>query len=225
VYSIEGVVVFRDSDSKHWIMKYLKPGFRHCYICVKCGGHYIAVNGIDSFTDLAIIENLEEITNKTDKILQFSSKININFYRGGLNWFNCVEVVKSHMGIKSLTTFTPYQLYKLMVKGMGSKTSFDVRRMVAPGSDEFGSGNPLKILKSSVQPDGPIRFSSGKTAKERKAAQEQQKQIDMQRQKEESRLAALKGDVAKRKAMAKGKGAGRSLLTATSPTGVNNLGG
>jgi hypothetical protein len=105
---------------------------------------------------------------------------------------------------------------------MGSKSTFDIRRTLAPGSDE---SNPLKALKSSLDPSGPIRFSSGKSQKARQVAQKQEQQIARQQQKEDSRLASAKDEVAKRKAIAQGKGAGRSLLTATSPTGTGTLGG
>jgi hypothetical protein len=68
-------------------------------------------------------------------------------------------------------------------------------------------------------------FRSGKSKKARKASQEQARQIAFQQQKEDKRLAVSTDEVAKRKAIAQGKGAGRSLLTATSPTGTPTLGG
>ena len=199
MYSIEGVVVFQDSDNPHWLIKYLKPGFRHCYVAIKQDDLWVKIDPVNSCTIVEIYENMTIKAEKDVKIVHFKVETSEKVYRGGFCWFNCVEVVKAHIGIKSFWTWTPWQLYKLLEKKM---TKLDVS-----SGARFGE------------------FRSGKSKKARKAAQAQQRQIDLQRQKEESRLAESEGEVAKRKAMAKGKGAGRSLLTATSPTGVNNLGG
>lgn len=77
---------------------------------------WIAVNGIHSHTDMEIVENIEDLTRKDAKIVYFSNKIDENMYRGTLCWFNCVEVVKAHIGIKSFWTWTPYQLFQLLEK-------------------------------------------------------------------------------------------------------------
>ena len=92
----------------------MKKGFRHCFVCIECGDDYIAVQGLQSHTDIKIVENIEEIAGKDAKILYFSSEFPDNEYRGGLCYFSCVEVVKAHMGIKRVWTLTPYQLYKYM---------------------------------------------------------------------------------------------------------------
>jgi hypothetical protein len=114
MYSTEGVIVFEDSDSSHWLMKYLQPGFRHCYIAIKKDDLWIKIDPASSCT---IVEIYEEMTIKEGnnlKIVHFSTKTAMNLYRGGFCWFNCVEVVKAHIGVKSFWTWTPWQLYKLM---------------------------------------------------------------------------------------------------------------
>jgi hypothetical protein len=83
-------------------------------VCIKYGDYYVAINGLHSHNDLAIVENIEEIAGKEAEIVYFSTEINENLYRGTLCWFNCVEVVKAHVGIKSFWCWTPYQLYKLL---------------------------------------------------------------------------------------------------------------
>lgn len=70
-----------------------------------------------------------------------------------------------------------------------------------------------------------LEFRSGKSKAARKATQEQERQVAHQQQKEDIRLAEAEGEVGKRKFLAKSKTAGRSLLTATSPTGAQGLGG
>lgn len=95
---------------------------------------------------------------------------------------------------------------------MGSKTSFDLKRNLNPA----GEGGLF---------DAGLRFSSGKSQKARQEAQRQERQIASQRQKEDLRRSEAEDEIARKKATARGKGQGRSLLTATSPTGVQGLGG
>ena len=107
---------------------------------------------------------------------------------------------------------------------MASKTGFDSGFIRRSFKDHL-TGNPLDALKAVHNPKGPIRVSSGKSQKARQESQKQEQQIAFQQQKEDLRLATSEDEVAKRKAIAKGKTTGRSLLTATSPTGVQGLGG
>lgn len=69
-------------------------------------------------------------------------------------------------------------------------------------------------------------FDPGKSARRRarKAAARQEELIAKQKQKEAARLAESESEVAKRRALIQRKG-GRSLLIATSPRGVEQLGG
>ncbi len=50
-------------------------------------------------------------------ILSIKAIINPNNYRYTLCVFNCVEVVKSLLGIKAFWCWTPYQLYKRLSHG------------------------------------------------------------------------------------------------------------
>ena len=45
-------------------------------------------------------------------ILPLTIKVDGVTPRGGLCWFNCVEVCKATIGMKSFFTFTRYQLFK-----------------------------------------------------------------------------------------------------------------
>lgn len=114
MYSIEGVVVFQGSDSKHWLMGWLKPGFRHCYVAIKYGDLWVKIDPTNSCTIVEIYGEMTIKESENVKIVHFEAKTAKNLYRGGFCWFNCVEVVKAHLGIKSFWTWTPYQLYKYM---------------------------------------------------------------------------------------------------------------
>jgi hypothetical protein len=68
-------------------------------------------------------------------------------------------------------------------------------------------------------------FRTGKSAAARTQASQQLELINKQRQSEKTRLAAAESEVATRVAGTRGKRQGRSLLIATSPTGIPRLGG
>jgi len=78
-----------------------------------------------------------------------------------------------------------------------------------------------------------LRTGASSRARDAAAAQaraqaQQEEQIAKQQQREDSRLAESEGDIARRRALTTGKRAGRSLLIATGPSGVQgvrNLGG
>jgi hypothetical protein len=114
MYSISGAVIFQDSDYKHWFLRYVKPGFRHCFIAFQHEDEWLVIDPVDSCIKAGIVDKLEEYAEQSAKILHFSIEIDPKLYRGGLCWFTCVEVVKAYMGIKSFWTFTPWQLYKLL---------------------------------------------------------------------------------------------------------------
>ncbi len=78
---------------------------------------------------------------------------------------------------------------------------------------------------SSESMGGRLEFRSGKSKKARKAAQQQEQQILRQQQREDIKVTEAQSEIGKRRALAKSKTAGRSLLTATSPTGAQSLGG
>ena len=68
--------------------------------------------------------------------------------------------------------------------------------------------------------------SRGESNSAKEARRKQQEALARQEQREKVRLAEADSEVAKRKAMAGSKGAGRRSLIKTSPTGLSqNLGG
>jgi len=113
----EWTVCFRDPVKYHWYQKYMKKGFQHCYAFkLSPGGQfYIVVDPARSHTHIDLLpvtdENYQLLT-KGYKFVTILREIDLNFDRGGICRFNCVEVVKSLIGLKSFMTFTPYQLYK-----------------------------------------------------------------------------------------------------------------
>ena len=118
----EWTVCFGGECEKHWVQKMLKLGFFHCHAFkLSPGGQfYVAVNPTRSHTDINLLpvseENFNELT-KGGLFVKVICKIDVMNDRGHLCRFNCVEVIKSLLGVSSFWTWTPYQLYKELKNG------------------------------------------------------------------------------------------------------------
>lgn len=98
----------------------LKKGFSHCYVVKDCGDTWVKCQPYMGFTDVTlwpkyICPNIEDLTGfDGETVVPYDLQVNYDKIRGNICFFNCVEVVKSFLGIKSFFTFTPYQLYRLI---------------------------------------------------------------------------------------------------------------
>lgn len=96
----------------------LKKGFSHCYVVKDCGDNWVKCQPYMGCTDVtvwnkAFVPTIEDLTGfDGDTVLKCAVDVNYDRIRGNICFFNCVEVVKSFLGIKSFFTFTPYQLYR-----------------------------------------------------------------------------------------------------------------
>ncbi len=114
-------VGFKDVPNKHWVQRFLKDGFRHSYAFKESpGGQFlIVVEPMRSHIDIDVVpnnkENLAKMTN-CNKLVRVIVKYDLTKDRGHFCRFNCVEAVKSLLGMKSFLTFTPWQLYKRLIK-------------------------------------------------------------------------------------------------------------
>lgn len=116
----EWYVCFKDVPNKHWIQRFIKNGFGHCYAFKESpGGQFLIIaEPMRSHLDIDIIPNnkanFEQLT-KCNKLVKVIIKYDLTKDRGHFCRFNCVEVVKSLIGVNSFWTFTPYQLYKRLI--------------------------------------------------------------------------------------------------------------
>ena len=120
--AVDYYIVFTESDLKHWIMKWLHPGIQHVYAIKKSiGGHFwIVINPLNSYTDVNLYSVDEYpharcIVGDEAVLLPVKSFVDLQKPRYTLCVFNCVEVVKSLLGIRKPWVFTPFQLYKYLV--------------------------------------------------------------------------------------------------------------
>ncbi len=120
---VDCFVIFTQSSYKHWAMKFFYRPISHCYVMVKSeGGHFWQI--IDptvSHLDINI-KFVEDYPHPRQYAGDKAVIVPVRAYidpkpRWGLCFFTCTEVVKSLLGIKSFWTFTPFQLYKYLMKG------------------------------------------------------------------------------------------------------------
>lgn len=103
----------------YWWTKFLKKGFRHCFLMIKHNNKWLVIDHIMAYTDVAMIEGLnaaEGIKNKGYVAFKVKPNRDTNNKLHIFRPFTCVETVKHFLGISNPWIFTPYQLYKYLKK-------------------------------------------------------------------------------------------------------------
>ena len=116
-------VIFRKTTLKHWIFRWLDKEFQHVYAVKESPGgeFWMVVDGKNSCTNIELLSKVDyphiRCLEPDSVILLTRCIINPSNYRHTLCIFNCVEVVKSVLGIRAFWCITPYQLYKRLAHG------------------------------------------------------------------------------------------------------------
>ena len=116
-------VIFKKTSLKHWIFNWMDSELQHCYAVKESAGgqFWLIIDAKNCYTDVRIESKLDyphiRCLEPNGVILSIRAIIDPNKYRYTLCVFNCVEVVKSVLGIKSFWCWTPYQLYKRLSHG------------------------------------------------------------------------------------------------------------
>jgi len=112
-------IVFTKSKSKHWLFKFLDSEIQHVYVMRKSEGgqFWTIINPLFSHTRIETVlvddyPHPRSYTCDDAVIVPVKVTIDTNKQRWTFCVFNCVEVVKSLLGIRSFWTWTPYQLFK-----------------------------------------------------------------------------------------------------------------
>lgn len=117
----KGYVIF-EHDVSLWWLKWLKPGFRHCFVVLEYENHkgerlWLELNPMSNqFYALLHDSRLEKdyllalMADINMRILEFEFRLSpLKCAPTGI--FSCVEFVKRVLGIHSFFIITPYQLY------------------------------------------------------------------------------------------------------------------
>jgi hypothetical protein len=121
----EYYIIFTSSKHDNWMIRMLTAPFQHVYAIKESPGKqfWIIVNPLVTHTDIDILpvskyNHIRTLVHKNDKIIKVRANIK-NKERWTFCVINCVEVVKSLLGIRSFWTFTPRQLYKYLRRHHG----------------------------------------------------------------------------------------------------------
>lgn len=114
------VVFSGQCDELKWV-RILKPGFRHCYVLLNDGAHWISVDPLANHTDI----NVHQLPLAFDMPLWLQDRgftvVKAPVSRGTREapWMphTCVEAVKRIIGLHRRCIITPWQLYKHLIKG------------------------------------------------------------------------------------------------------------
>jgi len=114
-------IVFEDAPRKRWHHRWLKEGFRHCYVMFKsdAGLFWLIINPHQSHTevDYRLIDTFPVVTDYTGPIstvIEYTAIIDPMQKCTQLGILTCVDVIKRHLGIRAHLVFTPYQLFKYL---------------------------------------------------------------------------------------------------------------
>ena len=117
LHSTKGYVVFCEGRRFWWLP--LKKGFSHVYYVKDCGHSWVKVQPYLGFSDVtiwskSICPHVTDLLAEPSLVLPYETNPDYDKIRGHICWFNCVEVVKSFLGIRKPFIFTPYQLYRYL---------------------------------------------------------------------------------------------------------------
>lgn len=118
-------VVFSGQTEFSWL-KFLRPGFRHCYVLLNDGERWSSVDPLSHFTEVAIHHHVPPDFDLPAWLESRGLKPVFAPVRRPLKkpaplmLFTCVEAVKRILGIHRRFILTPWQLYRYLEKGDSS---------------------------------------------------------------------------------------------------------
>lgn len=135
----QALVVFEDRDEGDWL-KYLRPGFRHCFCVLGTGDVWTIIDPLKSKIELAICTgvaptDLAHRYHATGRQVLVGTRqeapINKTFLPRPLT---CVEIVKRLLDLDAPAVLTPWQLYRTLAHEHGFQT-------YRPGTDAMDTAS------------------------------------------------------------------------------------
>lgn len=119
------LAVFSDAADLPWL-RILKPGFRHCFVVVRCDAHWVVHDPLSNRTEIAVLAGVRE----RDLAAWYRRRgFHVAACRLGtppkrsapVGLYTCVEAVKRILGIHARRVVTPWNLYKLLISEKNRK--------------------------------------------------------------------------------------------------------
>ena len=115
---MRALVVFHDKGIG-FLSRFLKPGFRHCFVAIRNGNYWIMVDGLNGVPSIEVVApaDFDLATYCRDKgFTVVETKQRGTVPRSPFSVANCVGLVKAVLCIRSMV-ITPYGLYKHLRRG------------------------------------------------------------------------------------------------------------
>ena len=110
-------VVFSGQTEISWL-KFLKPGFRHCYVLINDGERWTSIDPLSHITEVSVHHHVPAdfdlpkwLQSRGNQVVRAPLRRDIT-KPAPFMLFTCVEAVKRVLGIHRRGIFTPWQLYK-----------------------------------------------------------------------------------------------------------------
>lgn len=115
---VQALVVFHDAGADHPLSRFLKAGFRHCFVALKLGAYWVTVDGRRGAPVLEVLapSTFDLATHyRSHGLTVVETEQRKRPIRSPLVFANCVGLVKATLCIRSLA-LTPFQLYRHLIK-------------------------------------------------------------------------------------------------------------
>jgi hypothetical protein len=112
------LVVFADNTELKFL-RWLRRGFRHCFVAVHTAGGWVICDPLSHQTDLSIVDGFtsEELAAwyRSYGMRVIETRLRTAPFRPApLRPYTCVEAVKRVLGLHARWVVTPWQLYRLL---------------------------------------------------------------------------------------------------------------
>lgn len=111
---MNAVVVFHDHGA-HILDRFLKPGFRHCFVAIDDGHCWISIDGRDGVPVIEAVAptgyDLAEFYREQGYTVAETERGNTAAWLPFTN-ANCVGAIKVVLGLRAPSVLTPWQLYR-----------------------------------------------------------------------------------------------------------------
>ena len=125
------VMVSFGGDSELWWLRFLKKGFKHCFVVLSNDKNCVIVDPICCRTEICVFpfvepEKIKKFfeANHYTVVETFLRHPDIRKFSFGI--FSCVEVAKRVLGIHDKTIQTPYKLYRFLKNEQNKKKVLDI---------------------------------------------------------------------------------------------------
>lgn len=110
-------VVFTGKTEIRWL-RFLRRGFRHCFVLLNDGHHWVSVDPLSSYTDILVHHVPADfdfpawMEKRGYRVLK--APITRSMTVAPIGIFSCVEAVKRILGLHKRWIITPFQLHQYL---------------------------------------------------------------------------------------------------------------